>query len=224
MTASTLQRSLLPAIFAGGTIFTAIAFPFALNRSQVVGLEVQNQPVLSTELKNLSAPYLGVAGTISATVGLGILGISGWRHAASKAEAAEAQVSKLQKELLFQKGELERIKFSEARLQAYNLDSFVEAKPAMVAKPTMSVGEALSMPQPAAKMPTPVAARSSYRVETTPAIANLASEYTYSQPPASKPEATQDSDNQLNQLMQQLQVLTSQIEQMRETGSERLVA
>lgn len=218
MTASTLQRSLLPAIFAGGTIFTAIAFPFALNRSQVVGLEIQNQSVFSTELKNLSAPYLGVAGTISTTVGLGILGFSGWRQASRKAEAAESQIANLQKELLFQKGELERIKFSETRLRAQNLDVFIEAKPAM------SVGEALSMPQPAARVAAPVAAKPSYSVETAPAIASLTPAHAYDKLPSHKAEVTQASDKQLDHLMQQLQVLTSQIEQMRGAGSTRVAA
>ena len=145
MTSSSLQSSLLPAVGVAGTIFAAATLPFVLYSSQVVELELQNQPVLSTELKYLSGPYLGITGAVSATVGLSILGLTGWRQAVRKTEAAEEKISSLQQDLIRHRSELEQIKFSKSRLQAKNLDAFLPEAPAASQAKSTEVNQDLAV-------------------------------------------------------------------------------
>ncbi|HEY9762440.1 MAG TPA: hypothetical protein V6D07_07940 [Trichocoleus sp.] len=126
MTTSSIQRSLISAACIAGTIFAASTVPLAVFRSEIVAIELQNRPVFSAELRDLAGPYLGIASAVSASIGLGIMGFSGWRQAARKSSAAESQLSNLQRNLQTQQLELEELKFSEGRLRAQNLDVFLE--------------------------------------------------------------------------------------------------
>ena len=126
MTLSPFQKALLSSMCVGSAVFTAATLPLAIFRSQPVEVQVRNESIFSSELSALAAPYLGIAGVFSTAVGVGILGVSGWRSAARKSEDEQAKSSKLQKSLLDYQVELERIKFSDARLTAQNLGTFLE--------------------------------------------------------------------------------------------------
>ncbi|MBE7383499.1 MAG: hypothetical protein F6J95_019040 [Leptolyngbya sp. SIO1E4] len=126
MTLSPLQKALVSSVCVSGALFTATTVPLAMFRSQPVEVQVQNQPVFESELNALAGPYLGVAGTFSVALGASILGMTGWRLAASKSEAEQAKSSELKRDLLAYQAELERIKFSDARLKAQDLEAFLE--------------------------------------------------------------------------------------------------
>lgn len=126
MTLSPLQKSFVSSLCVGSTVFTAAAVPLAVFGSQSVEVQMQNQPVFASEMRALAGPYLGLAGTFSAAVGAGIMGMSGWRLAARRSEADKAKSSELERSLLAYQAELERIKFSDARLKAQALEAFLE--------------------------------------------------------------------------------------------------
>ncbi|HEY9735833.1 MAG TPA: hypothetical protein V6D06_06105 [Trichocoleus sp.] len=127
MSTSSIQRALIPAACVAGTVFAVSTAPLAMYRSEVVQVEIKNQPLFAAEVRDLAGPYLGVVGVVSASVGACIMGFSGWRQAARKSEAAESKLSELQRNLLAQQTSLEAIKFSDARLRAQQLDAFLEA-------------------------------------------------------------------------------------------------
>jgi hypothetical protein len=130
MSLSPLQKSLLASASVGSVIFGVSTIPLAANSSLPVEVKVRNQPVFEDEMNALAGPYLGVAGTVSIAVGIGILGMSGWRSAASHSESEKVKRSELEKNLLACKAELERIKFSDARLQNEKLGDFLQPEPA----------------------------------------------------------------------------------------------
>jgi hypothetical protein len=116
-----------------------------------VEVNVRNQPVFENELNALAGPYLGVAGTVSVALGIGVLGISGWRAAGSQSEVEKAKSSELERNLLACKAELERIKFSDARLQNEKLGDFLQPEHPPVPQPRQAI-----TPQPIHRgMPAP---------------------------------------------------------------------
>ncbi|NER80618.1 MAG: hypothetical protein F6K42_13795 [Leptolyngbya sp. SIO1D8] len=135
MTLSPLQKALLSSACTSGAVFTIATVPLAMYRSQPVEVQVQNQPVFASELNTLAGPYLGVTGAFSVALGAGILGMSGWRLAASKSESEQAKSSELERSLLAYKAELERIKFSDTRLKAQDLEAFLEQQPPSSTQP-----------------------------------------------------------------------------------------
>lgn len=126
MSLSPLQKSLLLSVSVSSVLFGVSTVPLALFNSLPVEVQVRNQPVFEDEMNALAGPYLGVAGAVSAALGVGILGMSGWRSAASKTEHEQTARADLEKNLLACKAELERIKFSDARLQMEKLGDFLQ--------------------------------------------------------------------------------------------------
>lgn len=133
MTTSSIQRSLIPAACIAGTLFAISTAPLAMYRSEVVAVELQNRPFFAAEIRDLAGPYLGLAGLISVSLGVSVMGFSGWRQASRKSEAAESKLSGLQRDLLAQQSELEEIKFSQSRLRSQNLDTFLEPQTSLEA-------------------------------------------------------------------------------------------
>lgn len=158
MTLSPLQKSFLSSVCVSSALFAVTTVPLAMFRSQPVEVQLQNRPVFESELSDLTGPYLGIAGAFSLALGAGILGMSSWRLAASKSEADEAKSSELERNLLAYQAELERIKFSDARLKAQDLDAFLEpqAQPASTAKTPAYTLSAVATPEPVLVNPSQI--------------------------------------------------------------------
>lgn len=127
MSSSSVQNSLVPAICITGAAFTVTTIPLALFRSEVVEVQLQNQPIFASEVRDLAGPYLGFSGLVSAAMGATVLGFSGWRQSARQSDSIRHQLSDLQRNLQVKQAELEEIKFSSARLRNQNLDIFLES-------------------------------------------------------------------------------------------------
>jgi hypothetical protein len=125
MSHSPFARAFITSAFIAGAVFTASAFPLAVFKSKVVDLELQNQTIFSSEMKDLAAPYLSISGVASVALGFGVFGLSGWRNSVRKLSNIESQSSHLAQDLAIYQAELERIKFSESRLKAQNLTAYL---------------------------------------------------------------------------------------------------
>lgn len=143
MSLSPLQKSLLTSASIGSVLFGILTIPLAAYRSLPVEVNIRNQPVFENELNALAGPYLGVAGTVSVALGIGILGISGWQAAGTQSEVEKAKRSELERNLIACKAELERIKFSDARLQNEKLGDFLQPE-----HPPVTQQHQASTPQP----------------------------------------------------------------------------
>lgn len=129
MALSPLQKSLLASTCVSSVLFAVSTAPLAFFNSLPIEVQVRNQSFFSGEVNDLAGPYLGITGAISVALGAGILGISGWRSASNRIESEKGKNTELERNLLSCKAELERIKFSEARLKTEHLEEFLEAKP-----------------------------------------------------------------------------------------------
>jgi hypothetical protein len=126
MALSPLQKSFLASAGISSILFGIATAPIAFFGSHPIEVQVRNQPVLDTEISDLAGPYLGIAGAVSAALGLSILGVGGWRSAANQSETERTKRFDLEQSLLTREAELERIKFSDARLKAENFDKFMQ--------------------------------------------------------------------------------------------------
>lgn len=242
MANSFFQTSVLPAVCIASALFSAAAVPFAMHKSEVVKLQVQDQPVLSAELRDLATPYLVGAGLVSAAIGTGFMGIAGWRKAASLKQQSEAEVASLQQEMLLHKAELEALKYSQPRLRSQNLDAFLEPDTNPSLPGRVSQSQVMPMHRvngyanpaassledqpaaPAANPGTPDTAPTQNNVKEKAWIALTAAQ-TYAsynravatpatpEPMPAEPAAA--GAEQLDQLLAQIQTLSSQVEELR---------
>lgn len=234
MSQSSFAQSLFASACVTGVIFSATALPFAALKSNVVNVEIQNKPVVSSELQYLAAPYLAVAGGVSVAVGVGVFGILGWRNSARKLSSTAATNADLSKTLSAHQAELERIKFSEARLRTQDLSQFLQPDPTWPAPlptapshPLPSSKIEIVEAQPAIPMhrvapPTISPAKLAHAMKPsvastviTPSMAAMESL------PSASPAATQEP---LDSLVSQIQQLSRQVEELRSHSSPRMVA
>lgn len=247
MTTLPIQRALIPAVCIAGSVFAASTAPLAMYRSEVVEVELQNQSLFTAEVRDLAAPYLGTVGIVSAAIGASIMGFSGWRQSARKSEAAESKLSSLQREMLAQQVELEKVKFSDSRLRSQQLDAFLapapeEAhRPPIAAMPTRMaqtsaapMAKAPAAPKPAAAVPyvsypqqTAAAAElNPVKDKAMMALSAAQSYASYSRPNDGVGEDTAGAPKgtQLEQLLNQLKELTNQVEELRTSQPNQMAA
>lgn len=227
MSQSPFARSLFVAACVSGAIFSATTAPLAIFKSNTVGVELQNKSIYSSELKYLAGPYLALAGGVSAAVGLGAFGLMGWRQSSRKLAGVESARQAMARDLAVHQAELERIKFSEARLRNANLNAFLY--PGQAEEVDASTASKISL-EP--KLVRPEA------VVTSPTNGQLAGQpmaNVFSQPIAinsslvdssravytPSPEAVSEP---LDQLLKQLHQLSEQVEELRGRSGNRLAA
>ncbi len=128
MSQSPFARAFITSAFIAGAVFTASTLPLAMAKSKVVDIELQNQTIFSSEVKDLAAPYLSLSGAFSVALGFGVFGLMGWQNSARRLSQVKQQSDNLARNLAVHQTELERIKFSESRLQAQNVTSFLPAR------------------------------------------------------------------------------------------------
>ena len=143
MSVSQTKSVLLPAVMMSGAIFCALTAPLAVVGSEPIDIQVQDEPVFSGELKDIAAPYVGLAGAIALGAGIASFSVSGWRQSSSKSAQIEDQLSGLKDALKAKESELDELKLSDSRLRASGLDFFLQDESA----------EAAPMPKPAAERP-----------------------------------------------------------------------
>lgn len=221
MSQSPFARSLFVAACVSGAIFSATAAPLAIFKANTVGFELQNRTIYSSELKYLAGPYLALAGGVSAAIGLGTFGLMGWRQSSRKLAGIESARQALAHDLAVHQAELERIKFSEARLRNANLNTFLY--PAQAEK--FSTNEAsqvraeMSVPRPetvsAAMSEPPSQSFPTGFNQPVPIDSNFAAYVPNHHAPGSEP---------LDQLLKQLHQLSEQVEELRGRADNRLAA
>lgn len=132
MTTPSFKRSVLLALVVSGSVFSIATAPLALYRTQPIKVHVKNAPFFEAELSAIAGPYMTAVGLFNLALGAGILGFSGWRAAAAESERMKTHASTLERQLTAYKTQLERVQFSEARLQDQGLETFLstaEASP-----------------------------------------------------------------------------------------------
>lgn len=120
------SRSLLFSVLLSGLVFSAAAVPLAILGSRPITVEVEEKPLLTGRLQDLASPYLSFALCLSAGAGLVALSMSEWRNTSRKLNQMRDRVSQLEQQLQQQEHQVERLKFSESRLQSQGLNFFID--------------------------------------------------------------------------------------------------
>lgn len=132
MTAPSLSKLILPASLLAGGIFSSLTFPLAMFGSDPMVVHLKEEPVFVGQLKDVAAPYVGLAGLIS--LGTGAVGVTlaGWSQSSRKSEKIQEKLSGLQQQLREKEAQLEEVLLSQSRLEEEGLVDFIpETKPAV---------------------------------------------------------------------------------------------
>ncbi|WOD38617.1 hypothetical protein [Nodosilinea sp. E11] len=228
MSQSPFAQSLFLAACVSGAIFSAAAAPLAIFKSDVVNIELQNKTIYSSELKYLAGPYLALAGGVSAAIGFGAFGLVGWRQSSRKLSALESARQAMAHDLAIHQAELERIKFSEARLRSANLTPFLHlsqgSEPVSLGQASKLVPEAALVPAdsvPAASAAMGYQSQSVGNGLAQPMEAQLVSMDSNQSPGSRSNELAQEP---LDQLLSQLHQLSQQVEELRGGSSTNQLA
>ncbi len=232
MSQSSFTHSLFASTCVAGIIFSAATLPFTALRSNVVNVELQNQPVFASELKYLAAPYLTVAGGISIAVGVGVFGVLGWRHSVSKLAGSESLKADLAKSLTAYQAELERIKFSESRLRTQKLGAFLEPSESSLEAIYQGFGEqkdsvATVQPQSMVKSlhrsEPQLDGHHHLAVSAQPTSAAVSHGKAYSTSPM-RPSVAEVEHEPFENLLTQLHHLSRQVEDLKNSSTSQLAA
>ena len=221
MSSSSFAKAFIKSACAAGIIFTASAFPLAFSKTKVVSIELQNQPIFSSEMRDLAAPYLALSGSFSVAIGFGLFGMFGWQAANRKLSKVASESSNVARDLAIHQAELERIKFSEARLQGQNLTAFLQpSSNAPVVNQTNHAPSGLggaNIPHVGQTMPAPIR----YQPVSASVYQPTATFVAQGQPAAEEFEPKGDA---LSSLLVQLNHLSQQVEELQSRQTSGLAA
>jgi hypothetical protein len=232
MSQSSFAQSLFASACVTGVIFSATALPFAALKSNVVNVEVQNKSIVTSELQYLAAPYLAVAGGVSLAVGVGVFGLLGWRNSGQKLASTTEAKDDLSKRLAAHQSELERIKFSDARLTSQDLSQFLHTDPAwpaptVVSPPSPSSNIQIVSDQPVLPMhyiESPATSPAKLAHAMKPSVVSAVISPTMAAVESRPSDSPAVAQEPLDSLMSQIQQLSRQVEELRSHSSPRIAA
>lgn len=129
MTTSLLQKFVLTPVLLSAAVFATLSVPLALFGKQPVTIQLQEEPVFSGQLRDISSPYLGMAAVLSLGAGFATVAVAGWRRSTSKSSLVEAQLLDLSKNIQQKERELEALKLSDSQLENFKLKASVDDVP-----------------------------------------------------------------------------------------------
>ncbi|WAL62052.1 hypothetical protein [Thermocoleostomius sinensis] len=126
-----LSHRLLSSALLAGAVLSAALLPLATVGAKPVTIQLEERPVFVGQLRELAAPYIALATGLSLGVGAVSLSVLSWQQASRKLSRYETDMSALRQQLAEQEALVERLKFSETKLQTSGLEQFLQ--PASVA-------------------------------------------------------------------------------------------
>jgi hypothetical protein len=126
MPASPLKKLVLTPVLVSAAVFATLSLPLAIFGKQPVTIQLQKEPIFSGQLKEIAAPYLGLASVLSFGAGFASVAITGWMNSTRKSSQVEAQLSNLTQNLREKEAQLEALKLSESQLEAAGLSAFLD--------------------------------------------------------------------------------------------------
>jgi hypothetical protein len=126
MSGSPLKKFVLTPLVLSAAVFGVLTLPLTVLGSKPVTIQLQEEPVFHGQLRDVAAPYLGLASVISLGVGVASVAVTGWRQATRKSSQVQAQLSGLAQNLQEKEAQLEALKLSESKLAASGLSAFVD--------------------------------------------------------------------------------------------------
>lgn len=126
MTVPSLGKFLVPATLAAGAIFSVLTAPLALFGSEPITIEMKESRVFEGSLKEIAAPYLGLAGVLSLGMGVTGVALAGWRQSSRQSEQLDQQVSGMQHQLKEKESQLQEFLLTDKQLETSGLQFFLD--------------------------------------------------------------------------------------------------
>lgn len=217
MTVSPLKNIVLPAALLAGAVFSSLTLPLAQFGSEPVEIQMNQEPLFDGKLKDVAAPYVGLAALLSLGTGVASIAISGWRLSSRKSEQIQGELSSLQQQLQEKDARLEAVLLSTPKLEESGLSFFLHDEMPPAPAQTVSSSRAVTQQNQstatghsAVQATAPLAAAQAYMgfhrsAGTVPAQQPLAE----SLPPVDRIEVLQA---QLKQMMTQLETLQGSLQ------------
>lgn len=121
-----LKKLVLAPVLVSAAVFATLTLPLAFFGKKPVTIQLQEEPIFSGQLRDIAAPYLGLASVLSLGAGFASVAITGWRSSTRKSSQVEAQLSNLTQNLREKEAQLEALKLSEFQLEAAGLSAFLD--------------------------------------------------------------------------------------------------
>jgi hypothetical protein len=235
------SRCLLSSTLLAGVVFSASTLPLTALGSKPVAVHLEEKPVFVGEIKELAAPYLGLATVFSLGAGIVSLTLTGWRHSSRKLSKTEEQMSALKHQLQEKEALVESLRFSDSKLESSGLHFFLEEEETRVPQPVAAtpqpidrytvvetsqpIHQSVEVEIPAAVEPLPQAAMSQKsKVQATIALAAAQAFMGYARPPLAEggllaiespaDHTAVDKSPQIDELLSQLKQMMVHIEKM----------
>ncbi|MGB3492596.1 MAG: hypothetical protein WBA57_07700 [Elainellaceae cyanobacterium] len=219
-----------------------MTLPLAGFGQKNVKVQVNESAVFVGEVRDLAAPYLLTTMGISLGVGAVSLAGLGWKQCSQKLSEAEDKLLSMKKQVDEQVALVESIKFSEQRIEAFNLSSFLQPDDNASAQPSseLATSSIKAVAEPAKNqinaLDTPAQNRSHvHHAATHPrhlaqtlsygARADAVEQESMGQPDKSSRHLAESNPQalQINELLNQIQVIAAQVESMNVAQSNQLV-
>jgi hypothetical protein len=120
------SKSLFSASLLAGVVFSIAVTPLALLGAKPLTIQFGQRPVFAGQLRDLSMPYLSVVTTASLGLGVASLALAGWRQSSQQISQYAKKMSELDQQLQEKKALIEDLAFSEAKLKALGLETFLD--------------------------------------------------------------------------------------------------
>lgn len=121
-----LKKLVLAPVLVSAAVFATLSLPLVFFGPKPVTIQLSEEPIFTGKLRDIAAPYLGLASILSLGAGCASVAITGWRSSTRKSSQVEAQLSNLAQNLREKEAQLEALKHSESQLEAAGLSAFLD--------------------------------------------------------------------------------------------------
>lgn len=126
MSVSPIRKFLLPSLLISGAVFSVLTFPLAVVGSNEMVIEVEEETIFNGQLRDVAAPYLGLATAVSLGSAITTIAVTGWKQSKKKISETEENLSELKQVLQEKETQLEQFKIEEIQLHQSELSTFIE--------------------------------------------------------------------------------------------------
>jgi len=154
-TSATAIKFILTPVALSAAVFATLTLPLNLFGSKPVTVQVQEEPLFFGELKDFAPQYLGVAGLLSAGVGLTSLAMMGWQQSNRKSAVVEQKLAQLTQTLDEKQKLLDNIRSSQSQLDASGLQNWLDKQAIELTSTTVNQDTKTPAPVNAMEQDTP---------------------------------------------------------------------
>lgn len=126
MPPTSFKKIFASSVLIAGATFSTLTLPLLLVGSRPITIQLNDEPLFVGKLKDVAAPYIGLATALGVSAGIVNLSLAGWKNSTRKSQKVVEKLSGLEQQLKEKEAQLEEVLVSESRLQAVGLDAFLD--------------------------------------------------------------------------------------------------